>query len=111
MQWSCRTICRALPTSAGAPGFAGAIEGAALAKTSSGPFFEFTVENVQARSYPLWGDQLSGVSVKPGEKMAPRAAEFVRFVLSREGQQLIMEDGKYFPLPANAGEGAAGKTG
>ena len=84
------------------PVFAGQLKVLALAKTSSGPYFEFTVENVQARRYPLWGDQSFWVSVKPGERMAPKAAEFIRFVLSREGQQLVMEDGKYFPLPANA---------
>lgn len=84
------------------PVFAGQLKVLALAKTSSRPYFEFTVENVQARRYPLWGDQSFWVSVKPGERMAPKAAEFIRFVLSREGQQLVMEDGKYFPLPANA---------
>ena len=84
------------------PGFAGQLKVLALAKTTRGPYFEFTVENVQARRYPLWGDQSFWVSVKPGERMAPKAAEFIRFVLSREGQQLVMEDGKYFPLPAHA---------
>ncbi len=32
---------------------------------------------------------------------APAAAEFVRYILSREAQEAIQEqDGKYLPLPA-----------
>jgi phosphate transport system substrate-binding protein len=30
----------------------------------------------------------------------PKVAEFIRFILSREGQELIEKDGKYLPLTA-----------
>jgi phosphate transport system substrate-binding protein len=60
------------------------------------------ITNLQQRKYPLWGDQSFWVSIKPGTRIDPKAAEFIRFVLSREGQQLVMEDGKYLPLPADA---------
>jgi len=55
---------------------------------------------VQSRTYPLWGDQSFWVSVKPGTKMDPKAREFIRFVLSQEGQELVQRDGKYLPLTA-----------
>ncbi|MCW5548648.1 MAG: hypothetical protein KIT44_06760 [Opitutaceae bacterium] len=82
--------------------FADQVKVLALAKTAEGPYHDFTVESVQRREYPLWGDQSFWVNVKPGTKIDPKTAEFVRFVLSREGQQLVMEDGKYLPLPAHA---------
>lgn len=82
--------------------FEGKVKVLALAQDARGPYFDFTVENVQARRYPLWGDQSFWVSIKPGEKIEPKTAELIRFMLSREGQQLVMEDGKYFPLPADA---------
>ncbi|MCY3987367.1 MAG: hypothetical protein OXF94_02045, partial [Gammaproteobacteria bacterium] len=72
-------------------------------------YFEFTVENIQARRYPLWGDQSLWVSVAPGKKINPKAAEFIRYVLSREGQEQIMADGKYLPLPAEAVAGELNK--
>ncbi len=72
----------------------------AVAKTSEGPFVQYTLESAQDRSYPLWGDQSVWVSVKPGTKMDPKAREFVRFVLSQEAQELVQRDGKYLPLTA-----------
>jgi phosphate transport system substrate-binding protein len=83
-------------------GFEGKVKVLAVAKDASGPYYDFTVENVQSRRYPLWGDQLFWVSVKPGTKIDAKTAELIRFMLSREGQQLVMEDGKYLPLPADA---------
>jgi phosphate transport system substrate-binding protein len=84
------------------PGFDKELKVLALAKDSGGPYFDFTPENVQARRWPLWGDQSFWVSIKPGTRIDPKVAEFIRFVLSREGQQLVMEDGLYLPLDAEA---------
>ena len=84
------------------PDFEDRVKVLQLSEQDGGPYYEFSVENIQARRYPLWGDQSLWVSVRPGTQISPRAAEFIRFVLSREGQELVMEDGKYFPLPADA---------
>ena len=73
-----------------------------LAKDEKGPYVEYTIDTVQNRSYPLWGDQSFWVSVKRGERMDPKVREFLRFVLSREGQELVEKDGKYLPLTAAA---------
>jgi phosphate transport system substrate-binding protein len=72
----------------------------AVAQTDAGPYVVPSLETVQNRSYPLWGGQEFWVSVKPGTKMDPKAREFIRFVLSREGQELVQKDGKYLPLTA-----------
>ena len=39
---------------------------------------------------------------KKGERLPPKVREFIRFVLSREGQELVQKDGKYLPLNAEA---------
>jgi phosphate transport system substrate-binding protein len=72
----------------------------AVAQDEKGPYVEYSIDALQNRTYPLWGDQSFWVSVKPNEKMDPKAREFIRFVLSREGQELVQKDGKYLPLTA-----------
>ena len=79
-------------------GFPKDIKILSVAKTDGGPYVEYTIDSLQNRSYPLWGDQSFWVSVKPGTKMDPKAREFIRFVLSQEGQELVQRDGKYLPL-------------
>ena len=37
----------------------------------------------------------------PGRPRDPRAREFMRFVLSREGQEIIAKVGYYYPLKAD----------
>jgi phosphate transport system substrate-binding protein len=61
---------------------------------------EHTLENVQNRTYPLYNEQYFYTTVKPGMKMDPKVKEFLRYVLSQEGQAEIVRDGKYLPLTA-----------
>ena len=52
-----------------------------------------------------WQAHLSGgtealeLHYKPGSKLDDLRAEFVRFVFSREGQEVVVKDG-YLPVPA-----------
>ena len=73
-----------------------------LAKTAVGPYFLPTLESVQARQYPLTREVYFYTNRKPGEKMNPLIAEYLRFVVSREGQALVMRDGKYLPMTPEA---------
>ena len=59
-----------------------------------------TLRNVQNRTYPLFTQQYFYVSVKPGTHMDPKVREFLRYVLSQEGQAEVIKDGKYLPLTA-----------
>ncbi len=81
-------------------GFPKDIKILSVGRDDAGPFVPYTIDTLQDRSYPLWGDQSLWVSVKPGQKLPPRVKEFMRFVLSQEGQQLVQKDGKYLPLTA-----------
>lgn len=71
-----------------------------VAATEGGPFIEHTIENVQNRTYPLYAESYFYTTVKPGTPMNPLVREFIRFVLSQEGQAEVMRDGKYLPLTA-----------
>jgi phosphate transport system substrate-binding protein len=72
----------------------------AVARSAAGPYVPLTMETAQERSYPLWGEQSFWVEAKPGRPLDPKLYEFIRFVLSRQGQELVERDGKYLPLSA-----------
>lgn len=59
-----------------------------------------TIENVQNRTYPLAGEVFFYMNRKPGTPLDPKVREFMRYVLSRQGQAQVMRDGKYLPLTA-----------
>ena len=83
-------------------GFPKDIKILALARDDAGPYYDYNIDTLQARQYPLWGDQSFWVSAKKGQRLEPKVREFIRFVLSREGQELVQKDGKYLPLAAEA---------
>lgn len=60
-----------------------------------------TEANVANRSYPLTRDAYVYVNKAPGRALDPKVREFLRFVLSREGQAIIAKAGIYTPLPAS----------
>lgn len=74
----------------------------ALRRNNDGNYVYPSIETVQDRSYPLIGETYFYLNRAPGTEMDPKVREFVRFVLSREGQQLVAEDGKYLPLTVEA---------
>jgi phosphate transport system substrate-binding protein len=41
------------------------------------------------------------VNKKPNEPLAPLEKEFIKMVLSKTGQQVVVKDG-YIPMPASA---------
>jgi phosphate transport system substrate-binding protein len=71
-----------------------------VAASERQPYVEHTLDNVQNRTYPLYNEQYFYTNVKPGTSMDPLVKEFLRYVLSQEGQADVMRDGKYLPLTA-----------
>ena len=71
-----------------------------LAETAAGPYVLPTLETVQNRSYPLSREVYYYTNRPVGGKVDPLIAEYLRFVVSREGQELVQKDGKYLPLTA-----------
>ncbi|SIT47801.1 Phosphate ABC transporter periplasmic phosphate-binding protein [Paraburkholderia piptadeniae] len=72
----------------------------AISQTDNSPAIALTPDNVKNRSYPLTRDAYIYVNRTPGQPLDPRVREFMRFVLSRDGQQIIQNAGVYTPLPA-----------
>lgn len=76
----------------------------ALSATDDGPFVDLTIDTVQDRTYPLTRDVYYYLNREPGRPLEPKLREFLRYVLSREGQEAVQRDGKYLPLTAEAAE-------
>ena len=70
-----------------------------LAKDDKGPYYAYTYENLRNRTYPLFDEIYAYADGRKG-KLDPKVREFLRFVLSREGQAAVQQDGKYLPLTA-----------
>ena len=68
---------------------------------SGGPAVALTPDNVANRTYPLIRDAFFYINKAPGKPLDPKVREFMRFVLSREGQAIIAKVGYYYPLPAD----------
>jgi phosphate transport system substrate-binding protein len=68
---------------------------------ADGTAYEATSEHCLSGRYPLARFLYVYVNKAPGKPMDKLTAEFLRFVLSREGQEVVVKDG-YFPLPAKA---------
>jgi len=71
-----------------------------LAKTDAGPYVPYTLETLQDRTYPLYDHIFAYFDREPGRPMNPAVYEFVKFIISRDGQEEVMRDGKYLPLNA-----------
>lgn len=61
---------------------------------------QFTVSDIASGRYPLQRYLYIYVNRKPGQPLDPLMKEFLRFVLSRQGQSLVSKD-QYLPLPAS----------
>ena len=70
----------------------------ALAIRDSGPYVEPTLETVQNRSYPLTRVIPMFLNRKPGRPVDPKVKEFLRYILSQQGQDAVAQDRGYLPL-------------
>ena len=66
-----------------------------------GPYVMPTVESLKRRAYPLTQTLSIYFNHPPGKAVDSKVAEFVRFLLSREGQEIIAADGGYLPLTSD----------
>ncbi len=72
----------------------------ALAERDGGPYIVPSRESFQSRAYPLVRSIYIYLNRAPNQRIDPKLREFLRFVLSREGQDVVAKDGNYLPLPA-----------
>ena len=74
-----------------------------LAEKEDGPFKEASQQNADNGSYPLWRHLYLYVNKAPNKPLDPIVGEFLKFIYSKEGQQVVVKDG-FFPLKADAVE-------
>lgn len=79
------------------------VKAIALSKKEGGTAYEPSYENVLAGNYPLGRMLYVYVAKKPNEPLPKLVEEFIKFALSKEGQQVVVKDG-YLPLPAKVVE-------
>ena len=73
-----------------------------------GVLIEPTYDNCLTGKYPLARFLFVYVNKKPGEELPILVKEFVRFVESKQGQEIVVKDG-YFPLKAEMTMSFAGE--
>ena len=102
-------IVREVAANRYAIGFSGFAFGApgtktlAIAEIDGGPWYTGTHDEVARRVYPFTRTIYLGVNQREGTPLRPAVREFLRFVLSRDGQAAFTEGTeKYLPLTAEA---------
>ncbi len=76
-----------------------------LTKKPDGEFIDATPENAVTGKYPLGRFLYVYVNKHPNKSLSPLELEFVKMILSKVGQEVVVKDG-YIPLPAVVAEEA-----
>jgi phosphate transport system substrate-binding protein len=71
-----------------------------LAETDGGKCVEATADNAYSGAYPLARFLYVYVNKAPGKALDPLTREFVKLMVSKDGQEGVIKDG-YFPIPAS----------
>lgn len=81
-----------------------------LAREEGDEFIPATPDHAYSGDYPLARFLYVYVNYEPGKQLDPLQREFVRFVFSRQGQELVVRDG-YYPVRAEMAKAALAKVG
>jgi phosphate transport system substrate-binding protein len=85
------------------------VKALAIAAADGAPYVAPTRETMYRRTYPLSNAVYIYINRAPGKPISPRIREFLSYILSREGQQDIVDDGMYLPLNPDAARIERGK--
>jgi len=103
------SVVQSVSTSINGIGYSGigyktaSVRAVPLSKKPGQAFVEATPDNAVAGSYPLSRFLYVYVNKAPNKVLAPLEREFLKLVLSRVGQEVVVKDG-YIPLPARVAE-------
>ncbi len=70
-----------------------------IAADNGGECFDANAENAYEGQYPIARFLYIYLNKKPGSSLDPLRGEFVKYVLSKQGQLAVVKDG-YFPIPS-----------
>jgi phosphate transport system substrate-binding protein len=79
-----------------------------LAEKEGGKCYEADPDNAYSGAYPMARFLYVYVNRAPGKPVDPLTREFVKLVLSKDGQEGVIKDG-YFPIPASIAKEELGK--
>ncbi len=71
-----------------------------LSEKEGGKCVDATADNAYSGSYPLARFLYVYVNKAPGKGLDPLTREFVKLMVSKQGQEAVIKDG-YFPIPAS----------
>ncbi len=103
------SVVQSVSTTVNAVGYSGigyvtsSVKAVPLAKKEGEPFVDATADNAIAGKYPLSRYLYVYVNKAPNKPLPPLEKEFIKMVLSKQGQEVVVKDG-YIPLPAKVAE-------
>lgn len=103
------SVVQSVSTSINGIGYSGigyrtsSVRAVPIARDAESEFFEATPENSVAGNYPLARFLYVYVNKAPNTPMTPLEREFLKLVMSQQGQDIVLKDG-YIPLPARVVE-------
>src|SRR6266542_451430 len=71
-----------------------------LTEKDGGRCVEATADNAYSGAYPMARFLFVYINKAPGKALDPLTREFIKLIVSREGQEGVIKDG-YFPVPAS----------
>jgi len=77
-----------------------------LAKNDADGYYPPTYENVASAKYPLSRLIYANMNVAPTKPLSPVLKEFLTFILSKQGQQIVLDQAIYLPLRRWQSEGS-----
>ncbi len=103
------SVVQSVSTSVNGIGYSGigyktsSVRAVPLTKKEGAPFVDATPENALNGSYPLSRFLYVYINKAPNKPLSPMEREFVKLVLSKQGQEVVVKDG-YIPLPSSVAE-------
>ena len=103
------SVVQSISTSLNAIGYSGigyrtsSVRTVPLATKAGEPFVDATPEQAASGEFPLSRFLYVYVNKRPNQPMQPLDREFVKLILSKQGQEVVVRDG-YVPLPASLAE-------
>lgn len=103
------SVVQSVATSINGIGYSGigyktsSVRAVPLSKKPDGPAVAATPENAVKGDYPLSRYLYVYINKAPNKPLAPLEREFIKSVLSKAGQEVVLKDG-YIPLPAKVVE-------
>lgn len=103
------SVVQSVSTSINGIGYSGigyrtsSVRSVPIARDANSEFYDATPENSVAGNYPLARFLYVYVNKAPNTPLPPLEREFIKLVMSRQGQEIVLKDG-YIPLPARVVE-------